>query len=164
MKKYGNLGHPQNNYALYLASQNNCTVDMVYLVSFLMMGINRSGEILKDRKSQAKGGDLRTIHDFIASIAEKINLNTINPKQIKEKMRQNCKDISNKPWFSVIVRVMKKAKDLLKICQSSVTISNWAAMVSTLLSAYKNKIFFNQAVFGGNKLNYEKTRKETFCF
>jgi hypothetical protein len=68
MKSYGNLGNPQHNYALYQASKNNCMIDMVYLVSFLMMGINRSGEILKDLKSQTKGGDLRTIHYFIADI------------------------------------------------------------------------------------------------
>jgi hypothetical protein len=43
MKVYGNLGHPQHNYALYQASENNCTIDMIYLVSFLMMGMNRSG-------------------------------------------------------------------------------------------------------------------------
>jgi len=155
MKAYGNLGHPQHNYALYQASLNNCTIDMVYLISFLMLGINRSGEILKDLKSQATGGDLRTIHDFIANVAEKIDLNTINNrKQIKQKMKQNCSHIATKPWFSVIVRVMRKVKDLLKISQNNVTVSDWSVMVTTLLSSYKNKIFFNQSVFGGNKANY----------
>jgi len=127
---YGNLGHPQHNYALYQASLNNCTIDMVYLVSFLMLGINRSSEILKDLKSQAKGGDLRTIHDFVANIAEKIDLNTINNRnQMKQKIKQNCSHISNKPWFSVIVRVMMKAKELLKICENKIPVSDWSVMV-----------------------------------
>jgi hypothetical protein len=42
---------------------------MIYLISFLMLGINRSGEILKYLKSQTQGGDLRTLHYFIKNIA-----------------------------------------------------------------------------------------------
>jgi hypothetical protein len=74
-------------------------------------------------------------------------------------MKQNCKILSDKPWFNVIVRVMKKAKDLLKLCPSNRTTSNWPDILSTLITSYKSKIFFNQSIFGGNKRNYEKIRK-----
>ena len=137
---------------------------MVYIVSFLMLGVNRAGEILKDIKAQSKGGDLRTIHDFVAGIADKISLKTIHPSQIKESMKKNCKNIVEKTWFKVVYRMMLKAKQLLKTCIDNVPSSNWGDIVSVLLSAYRNKVFFNQSVFGGNKANYEKIRKGIFNF
>jgi len=47
---------------------------MIYIVSFLMIASNSAGAILKDIKNLYKGGDIKIIHDFISSIADKINL------------------------------------------------------------------------------------------
>jgi hypothetical protein len=55
---------------------------------------------------------------------------------------------------------MMKAKQLLKTCINNVPSSNWEDVVTHLLMAYRNKVFFNQSIFGGNKANYEKIRKK----
>lgn len=62
---YGDLGNPQHNSALYQANYKNCLVNMIYLVSFFMMGINASTQIINYIRTQYKGGDLKIIHDFL---------------------------------------------------------------------------------------------------
>ena len=47
---------------------------MIYLVSFFMMGMDASTEMLTYLKSQYKGSDLKVVHDFMVEVAAKINL------------------------------------------------------------------------------------------
>lgn len=58
-----------------------------------MVASNASGTIMKDIKTQFKGGDIKVIHDFISSIANKINLRVTDHWQISNQMKINCKNI-----------------------------------------------------------------------
>ena len=63
---FGNLGNPLHNSALFAASENNCLMNVAYLVSFLMFGSMVSGQFVNYCKLKyKKGGDLRVVHDFL---------------------------------------------------------------------------------------------------
>lgn len=55
---------------------------MIYLVSFFMMGMVASTEMLTYFKGQYFGSDLKVIHDFMVEVAGKINLPYIKNHQI----------------------------------------------------------------------------------
>jgi hypothetical protein len=79
---FGNLGNPQHNYALDWARNKNCLINMIYLVSFFMMGMVASTEMLTYLKGQYVGSDLKVIHDFLIEATGKINLPYIKSHQI----------------------------------------------------------------------------------
>jgi len=73
-------------------------------------------------------------------------------------MTRNCSNISQKPWFKTIYRVILRVKNLLKTCQNNIISTNWKDVIDVISLTYRNKIFFNQSNFGGNKNTFEKTR------
>ena len=128
---------------------------MIYIVSFIMIASNQAGAILKDIKNMFNGGgDIKIIHDFISSIADKIKIKIIESKHILIAMRKNCSNIIDKNWFKIIYRVMLRVKNLLKTCQTTVISTNWQDVISTLKRTYRNKIFFNQSLYGGPKTTF----------
>jgi hypothetical protein len=60
-----------------------------------------------------------------------------------------------------VYRVIKKVKQLLKTCLDSVPSTDWKTIIQILIHAYRNKLFFNQSIFGANKNMYEKLRSNT---
>jgi hypothetical protein len=125
-----------------------------------MMGMPIASGLLDYLKSQYKGSDLKVIHDFLISTGEKINLRSIKSDQIFVELKKNCPLIYRKPWCRILFRVFSKANQLLKKCINYVPSTNWSDIMNILLSCYRNKVFFNQSLFGGNKSLYEKYRKE----
>jgi hypothetical protein len=162
--KFGNLGSPQHNYVIELAQRSSCQTNIIYLVSFFMMGMNLSGEILKFVKEASKvQGDLRAIHDFIARIMKEINIsNVTNTASLADEMIKNCQYVAKRTWFKTIVRIIFKVIQITKLMPFSAPPStDWEAVKRVLVSAYRNKIFFNQSIFGGSISQYEKISKNT---
>lgn len=130
---FGDLGNPQHNYALFEAMDKQCLINMIYLVSFFMMGSVATADILTYLKGQYKGSDLKIIHDFLIDIAGKINLPFIEATQIMPELKKNCSLISQKPWIRILFRVFCKARQLLKSCSNYVPSINWGIIVEILL-------------------------------
>jgi hypothetical protein len=124
------------------------------------MGMPIASGLLDYLKPLSKGSDLKVIHDFLIETGEKINLRYIESTQILVELKKNCPLIYGKPWCRILFRVLSKANQLLKKCINYVPSTNWNDIMNTLLSCYRNKVFFNQSLFGGNKSLYEKYRKE----
>lgn len=59
-------------------------MNMIYLVSFFMMGVNALKDIISYLKTQKQvKSDIRAIHDFLLEIGAKINLPHIDANEIK---------------------------------------------------------------------------------
>ena len=161
---FGNLGNPLHNSALFAASENNCLMNVAYLVSFLMFGSMVSGQFVNYCKLKyKKGGDLRVVHDFLLEIGEKINLVAVKENQIYYEMNQKCSyDLKGKPFFNLLVKIMVKTKQLLTANNNNVPApsSQWDLIMEIFKGAYKNRLFFNRSLFGGNKTKYEKIRSK----
>ncbi len=52
-----------------------------------------------------------------------------------------------------------RVKQLFRNCNNSVPSTDWNEVVKALVTAYSNKVFFNQSLFGGNKNTFDKLRK-----
>ena len=65
MTIYGNLGNPLYNLALYNASEVNCLINMIYIVSFQMYGLVVADSMIEYCKKIYKGGDIKVVHDFL---------------------------------------------------------------------------------------------------
>jgi hypothetical protein len=126
-----------------------------------MVASNLSGEILKYIKTVHQGGDIKIIHDFIAKICQDISLHTLKENQILNTIKQNCPNVANKSWLMTIYRVIKKVKQLYSTCSNFVPSTDWKDITKILINAYRNKIFFNQSIFGANKNMFEKLRANT---
>lgn len=132
---------------------------MIYLVSFFMMGVNALKDIIGYLKVQKQAkSDIRAIHDFLIEVGARIDLPHIEANEIKSELRKNCPNIYSKSWGPLLSRVLGKACQLLKQCTNYVPNTNWNKIIEILLICYRNKIFFNQSLFGGNKNFYEKCR------
>lgn len=124
-----------------------------------MMGVNALKDIISSLKIQKQvKSDIRAIHDFLLEIGSKINLPHIDANEIKAELRKNCPNVYKKPWGPLLCRVLGKACQLLKHCTNYVPNTDWNKIIGILLLCYRNKIFFNQSIFGGNKNFYEKCR------
>jgi len=43
---YGDLGNPQYNYALFQANGRDCGINMSYIIAFLMIATNVTGNVI----------------------------------------------------------------------------------------------------------------------
>lgn len=71
-------------------------------------------------------------------------------------MRVKCKSLTDKPWYNLLVRIMVKTKQLLRADGNNMSApsNRWDDIVDIFTEVYKNKIFFNQSLFGGSKTNF----------
>ena len=90
--QFGNLGNPQHNVALHNALENNCLINMIYLVAFQMYGTAVAASMIEYCRSLSKdGGDIRAIHDFLVAVGRKIAIEALPDKQIPHELKTNCK-------------------------------------------------------------------------
>jgi hypothetical protein len=155
---FGNLGNPQHNVALEAASQDNCLMNMAYLVAFQMFGTVAASTIIKYLKGQQfKGGDLKVIHDFLVDIGSRINIVAIPEKQIAAEMNAKCStSVKAQPFFRLLIKIMAKTRQLLVANNNNIPApgNRWDDILTIFMAAYKNKTYFNQSLFGGNKFYY----------
>lgn len=64
--------------------------------------------------------------------------------------------LREKPWFNILVKILIKTKQLLVASSNNLLApsNKWNDILAILVSVYRNKLFFNQSVFGGNKKKY----------
>lgn len=101
---------------------------------------------------------------MIAKIMRDIDLNNVtkNIRSLFDEMVKSCPYIAQRSWFRTMVRIIFKIIDIKKHISNSVPPSvDWKAVQNVLISAYSNKLFFNQSVFGGSISQYEKIRNNT---
>mgnify|MGYP000666357745 CR=1 FL=1 len=156
---FGNMGNPQHNMALYDALGENCFINMAYLVAFQMYGTVVAGKFVDYcKKNQFKGGDIQIIHDFLVSVGNTINLVAIHDvRQVRQEMMMKCNQtLKGQPWFNLLIKIMKQTKQILVSCNNNVPApaSRWDTILNIFMTSYKNKIFFNQSLFGGKKKNF----------
>ena len=109
--------------ALDNAASKNFLVNMIYIISFQMYGLIVSEGMIDYCKKLYKGGDIKVVHDFLIEIGNKIDIITINPLQIGHQLKNQCKSLIQKPWFNILIKIMMKAKDLLKTSSTNLVAS-----------------------------------------
>ena len=147
---------------LYQGYTNGYLINVAYLVSFQMFGSVVAGQLIEYAKIQHKGGDLKVLHDFLVDTGNKINIVGIQESQISNEMRVKLnKSLVSKSFFNILIKIMIKTKQLLKGSNNNVPAPNnrWPEIMSSFMVAYNNRLFFNQALFGGNKNSYDKVRE-----
>lgn len=84
---FGDLGNPQHNVALLNAKSERCLINMAYLVCFQMFGSIVANKFISFCKLRYKGGDLKSVHDFLIQVGDIIDLERTPKKIIPDKLK-----------------------------------------------------------------------------
>ena len=114
--------------------------------------------------SKSKLGQIEKIHDFLIDIGKKIDIKNLDAKNVYSALMMHCKHLASQKWFNILVKIMKKTNELLIYLDGRLN-PDFNVVLNIMIKSYRNKIFINQSIFGGNKKIYEKvTSSKTFNF
>ena len=156
--KFGNLGNIYYNLALYQSIVDHCYENMVAVISFAMIAIPRYQQIkslFTGDKSKCSG-DIEIAGSFFLELAQKMDLTKIKTKDVDKKFYslRGAKKLEN--IASPLIRVLKQMKRLLEVHRRSMSTNDWSIVNRIIASTFKNNLYFNRSMIGGNKNYFEK--------